>query len=509
MHEALRDGSSHRPLRKRTTMSMTDTESVAHQRRIATLPFVAGRATADTAQALRDELLYHRATQTYLWALPLLNTLGMKVGSEQAFGAGYDVLPVWKRRLDARTLVTTPNSDVIYAMSYVDLGKDGPLVIEAPPMLQGILLDFWQRPIPVDGGRYAGDVGFFGPDQGKGGRLLLLPPGHEGPVPDDCFVYRSGTNNVFVFLRAFYADAGNLQPPVDLIERTRIHPLEGAARPMRFPDASGVPVDMLPIGDGTAFDQLKRLVDAEGPHLADPDWMGMLACLGIVKGAPFEPDERTRGILDRAARTAYRMSRVIAFDEVVSGRSFRMYPDRRWLNPMADATAENPSGRLDLSWRRTDRGGALDVDCRPWFFSNYYSVSPGMLSQIPGKGAFYVIAFTDGDGVALTGGAHYTLTLPKDVPAANFWSLTLYEAENASGLANGRPFPSLGSRDEPVRNADGSTDLHLAPQAPQGKERNWLATVPGKGFFAILRLYGPTEPALARSWKPGDITKLA
>ena len=93
--------------------------------------------------------IFQRATQTYLWALPLINTLGMKLGSEKVFGAGYNVLPVWKERLDAKTLVTTPNSDVIYAMSYVDLGKDGPLVFEAPPGLQGILLDFWQRPIPA------------------------------------------------------------------------------------------------------------------------------------------------------------------------------------------------------------------------------------------------------------------------------------------------------------------------------------------------------------------------
>jgi hypothetical protein len=94
--------------------------------------------------------------------------------------------------------------------------------------------------------------------------------------------------------------------------------------------------------------------------------------------------------------------------------------------------------------------------------------------------------------------------LPKDVPAANFWSVTLYEAENASGLANGQPFPSLGSRDLPVQNADGSTDLFLGPKAPEGKERNWLATVPGRGYFAILRLYGPTEAALMKAWKPGD-----
>jgi hypothetical protein len=159
---------------------------------ISALPFKENRPTKETAQTLRDELLFQRATQTYLWAMPLINTLGMKYGSERVFGAGYNVLPIWKKRLDAKTLVTTPNSDVLYAMSYVDLGKDGPLVFEAPPMLQGILLDFWQRPIPVDGGKFFGDVGFFGPDAGKGGKFLLLPPGYKGETPEGHFVYRAG-----------------------------------------------------------------------------------------------------------------------------------------------------------------------------------------------------------------------------------------------------------------------------------------------------------------------------
>ncbi|MGB6751369.1 MAG: DUF1254 domain-containing protein [Xanthobacteraceae bacterium] len=102
----------------------------------------------------------------------MVNTLGMQVGSEKTFGAGYNVLPIWKERLDAKTLVTTPNSDVLYAMSYVDLGKDGPLVMDAPPELQGILLDYWQRPIPVDGGKFFGDAGLAGPDGGKGGKFF-------------------------------------------------------------------------------------------------------------------------------------------------------------------------------------------------------------------------------------------------------------------------------------------------------------------------------------------------
>ena len=108
---------------------------------------------------------------------------------------------------------------------------------------------------------------------------------------------------------------------------------------------------------------------------------------------------------------------------------------------------------------------------------------PACSRRFPARERSTSVAFTDSDGAALSGGTHYTLTLPKDVPAANFWSLTLYEAENASGLANGQPFPSLGSRDKPVENPDGSTDLHLGPEAPDGKERNWLATVPGRGVL--------------------------
>ena len=92
-------------------------------------------------------------------------------------------------------------------------------------MLQGILLDFWQRPIPVDGGKYFGDVGLPGPDGGKGGKFLLLPPDYKGDVPDGYFVYRSGTNNVFIFLRSFYQDPKNLTPAVGLVEQSKIYPL--------------------------------------------------------------------------------------------------------------------------------------------------------------------------------------------------------------------------------------------------------------------------------------------
>lgn len=465
-----------------------------------------GRPTDEAREALNDELLLERASQVYLWALPLINTMGMKVGAEEKFGAGSNVLTIWKKRLDARTLITTPNSDLLYAMSFVDLGREGPLVLDAPPTLQSILLDCWQRPIQgptIRGKSYRGDIGFFGPDEGRGGRFLLLPPGYEGAVPDDCFVYRSETNNVFIFLRAFYEDPRDLAPAVALLERTRIYPLgdERAAKPMVFPDASGVPVDMLPRNDARAFDHLKRLVDSEPLSLGGADWMGMLAALGIERDRPFAPDARTRGILDRAAATAYQMSRVLATDVELDGISYRLYPDRHWLNPTASGTS------FDLTWRRLNAGPRL-LDARINFFTNAYSMSPGMVSKVPGLGANYMSANVDSNGAWLTGRKTYALHLPANIPAKNFWSITVYDAANSSGLDNGQPFPSKGTHDNLAPNPDGSITLYFGPAAPEGKEANWIATVPGQGFFAILRLYGPTEASFDKSWRPGDFEEL-
>jgi hypothetical protein len=466
-----------------------------------------GRPTAETSKLLKEELLFQRATQAYLWAMPLINTMGMKTGSEKVFGAGYNVLPIWKERLNARTLITTPNSDVLYAMSYVDLGKDGPVVLDAPPRLQGILLDFWQCPIPgptIRGRNFLGDIGFFGPDRGEGGKFLLLPPEYAGKVPDGYYVYRPATNNVFIFLRAFYEDPKNLKPTVDLLEKTRVYPLNShaSARTMEFPNASLVPANMLPVCDFQAFVQLKKLVDSEHGGLGDPDWMGMLASIGIEKGKPFHPDDRTIAVLDLAAKTAYKMSRVIGLQETdVNGVSYRVYPDRQWANPAASG---NP---FDLAWLKTNTAYRA-LDARINFFTNYYSVSPGMVSQVPGLGANYMIANRDADGDLLTGANQYLVKLPANVPVKNFWSVTLYDAANSSGLDNGLPFPSLGSRDKPVVNSDGTIDLFFGPTAPQGKDGNWLRTVPGKGFFVILRLYGPTEASFDKSWKPGDLVKV-
>ncbi|MDR6635484.1 hypothetical protein J2X72_004298 [Phyllobacterium sp. 1468] len=267
---------------------------------LSKIPLTEGYLSKQDTATLKDELLFQRAVQSYLWAQPALNIFAMKEGSEKLFGKGYNVLPVWKERLNANTQVTTPNSDVIYAMGYLDLGKDGPIVLEVPPGLQGILDDFFQRPIcnpeptgektwypePYSKDIWCGDVGLPGPDMGKGANYLVIPPDYAGEIPKGYIVYKSRTYNVFVFWRAFFKDPKDLSGPVDLVTKTKIYPLgkKDSAKPMEFPDGSKAAPNMLYPTDGSAFDMLSRFIDSEYVDPTDADMRGMLASIGIIKG---------------------------------------------------------------------------------------------------------------------------------------------------------------------------------------------------------------------------------
>jgi hypothetical protein len=308
---------------------------------LANLPFPGGAATKESAQTLKDELLFQRATQAYLWAMPAIMTLGMEVGSEKAFGGGYNIMPISKSLFDSSTLIITPNTVTMYALGFFDLGKEGPLALAFAFDVNGFISDYLAVPIPADGGIFDGYVGLDGPEGGKGRKYLLLPPGYKDAVPEGYYVYRSGTNSVLVTLRGFVAAPSRMAETVAHLEKTRIYPLDSAikAKPMVFPDASKPGLNMLPIEDGSAFDQLQRLIDRERDDFASPDWRGVLASIGIVKGQPFNPDARTRKILENGAVTGFKTARVLSDETNLNRISTLMYPDRRWTNPFLSKSA--------------------------------------------------------------------------------------------------------------------------------------------------------------------------
>jgi hypothetical protein len=239
---------------------------------------------------------------------------------------------------------------------------------------------------------------------------------------------------------------------------------------------------------------LSRFIDHEYVDPADMYMRGMAAELGIVKGQPFAPDAKARALLDKAARTATRMGHVVAYTPSPLLKDQMWYPDRHYINAFpGDATFTSPSFAY--------------LDARTAFFTYAYSTSPAMALSMDNIGAKYLAAYADADGDFLSGDKDYKLHVPKDIPVAIFWSVTVYDPITGSGLDNGQPFPSVNTMDKPVQNADGSFDFYFGSKSP-GAGKNWLATLPGKGWFTIFRLYGPKKEFFDQTWKLNDIEKM-
>ena len=484
--------------------------SIDRYQELADLPFDGGYPTADSRAALNDELFFQRATQVYLWALPAMNMWAMKRGHETVSGTGYNVVAVYEKRLKPNTVITTPNSDLIYGLCFADLSVTGPLVLEAPPRVQALMDDFWHRPLTgpeIDGHQYLGDIGIPGPDRGQGGKYLIVPEGHEQEHDGDgYFVYTSPTNGVFIFLRGFFTSVDDLAPGVAAVEGITIRPLAGEAETMRFEHVSDTPGDSLFARDFGYFEALDDFIQHERVDAIDPYMHGVLAALGIGKGKAFAPTDRQRGLLDRAAQTGWKMAKNVAANYEFEDKA-RWWDDRRWVAHVKTEPGDFMHTVLDEEWRvRTT--GHTDVDAKLHMFVNHYSISTGMMSSIVGMGAKYGDAYRDSNGDHLRGEHTYRIDLPPNPPAKLFWSITVYDAETAAGVnADGQEYPSLNGMNDLDINDDGSITLYVGPEPIDG-EKNWLKTVSGRGWFSLYRFYGPTQAFFDDEYRPGDFVKI-
>ena len=448
----------------------------------------------DEAKELRAELFFQRSVYAYMTMLPAMNVIGMRDGSEAAFGRGYEVLPIWKDRMDAKTLVPTPNADVIYAMSYLDLAETGPLVVKAPPGVIGMLTDFFQRTIT--------DVGAIGPDRARGGLYLLLPPGYGGHVPSGYFTFESPTNNVFLFFRTVMAQGDgepDPAPAVAVAEQTRVYPLwmeEKDIPPMQFPNASGVRVNMMYPTDFAYWEKLKAFVDDEPIAAITPELRGVLAAIGIVKGRPFEPSDWQREQLERAVRMAPRMilaSRQLGRDDERN----LYYHDRQWERAWSGASAE---------WMQESY---LDLIARSAFFQYAYSSAPAMVMCTTGAGSKYPYTIRDADGEFLNGSNTYRLHLPQNPPAGLFSAVTAYNITDGTMPETDQAFPSTNSYYDIPQNEDGSVDIWFGPEQPDGvADTAFVQTLPGRPFVVPLRLYGAEDAFYDHTWKPDDFVRV-
>ncbi|QMW65288.1 DUF1254 domain-containing protein [Mumia sp. ZJ1417] len=495
---------------------------------IGALEFTDGYPTSEAAERLRDHLDYLHGVETFMNTTQAVSTYAIRQGFLAAGVNDGDVL-LFSELMDSRSLFLTGNADTVYFWSFLDLTQ-GPQVVETPADSLGCFDDMWFR--------WISDFGLPGADRGQGGTYLLVGPGYDGPLPEGgCYIRHSRTHHVVVLGRSFInQNPGNDPTPTvsQIKEQLRFSPyapggvgssigayltgkgpLGQAATPHtpRFVEGTGLAMNTIPPADFGHYEMLDALVQLEPAEALDTELAGQFAALGIVKDEKFDPDHRLRKILDEAAAVGNAASRTLGMGAHPSD-DFRYYDgDSAWWNMLFAGGFEftNPPPMITADGVKPfPNKGARQLHSRTSMFYTATGITPAMCMRLTGVGSQYLVSNVGPDGEPFDGAKTYRLSLPKGIPAARFWSLTLYDNQTRSMLQTEQRYPRAGSQQYPSPAAeaesDGSTVVYFAPAQPDDvSPGNWIQTDPERGWFVILRLYSPLQPFFDKSWRPGEI----
>jgi hypothetical protein len=461
--------------------------------RIGTLEFVDGIPTKETADLVYDNLDFLRGVETFLNGIPAASVEGLRRGAAELGATEYYQAIVFDDLMDSNPLWLTGNTDTVYCTVFLDLKKDGPTVVEIPA---------GAGPGTVDDAffRFVIDMGAPGPDRGKGGKYLLLPPDYEGGVPEGYFVAKSPSWVNWVALRGFLVDGKPDAASKMWREGLKVYPLAQAANPpaMEFFNGSKSVANTVHANNFEFYEELHTVIEREPIAMLDPELRGLFASIGIQKGKPFAPDARMKKILTEAVAVANATARALFWYE--RDQSEFLYEDSYWKRGFVGGNYE---------FLKDEGMGGRHLDARTHTFYMATVNTPAMAMKLVGAGSQYAWGYLDANGNTLDGSKNYKLNLPKDPPALKFISVVVYDPQTRSELQTGQPFPSKNNaRDALIENENGSIDLYFGPQPPAGKEANWIQTIPGKGWFSLLRLYSPTEAWFDKTWRPGEIEPL-
>lgn len=447
--------------------------------------FFDGMPSSETVEKVFDNLDLIRATTAFLDGMKIASLRGMFQGYEEV-GAQPNDIVIAEKLLDARSIWLTPNTTTIYIGSNVDI-SDGPMVIEVPAGLLGLLDDAAFN--------YVADIGALGADNGEGGKYLLLHNDDETEVPEGYFELRTKTYEHWLLLRRSPGQDGETEGPVAEIKAgLNVYPLSEADNPSpeNFVNISGVQHNTVHANDAHFFEEIQVALDNNPIGAFAPEIIGAFASLGIKKGEPFEPDDRMGGIFEEAAAIANATARAITYASRDPGVFF--YEDRQWNSPFQRQSYEFV------------QDGARILDDRTYFFYMATGITPAMTAPPVGTGSVYAMTARDNNGEYLDGSKTYKVTLPAPVPAKNFASFMLYSGQTRSILETDQQSGGIDSNRPGIKaNDDGSHTIYFGPNPPEGWENNWAQTAEGKSFNVMMRLYGPLEPWFDKSWKPGDL----
>jgi hypothetical protein len=502
---------------------------------IGTLEYKDGAPSKETVAKSYDYLDLMHGVEAFVNAYQGASVAAIFKGLQDV-GIPNNTVLIFSELMDAKSLMLTNNADTVYFYVNVDATK-GPVVVETPPLALGVVDDMWFQWIT--------DFGLPGPDRGEGGKYLFVPPGYKGELPDSgYFVQKMRTTRATMLGRSFLEE-NDPKPVVARIKKTlKIYPylpggfgtsigaaLEGKAtlartpdhkldwaflrpdEPAKFFEGSGKVMNTVPPNDFSYFEMINDLVQKEPVGALDPEIIGSLAAIGIVKGKPFNPDARMKKILTDAAAIGTASARTLGWHPRPA-EGFFYYPNSAWSEPLfvGGYNFETPPPEVSADGKITVNPptGARTLNARISFFFCATYITPAMCMRLTDIGSQYLAAFVDSNGEYFDGAKTYKVTLPKDIPAGKFWSFTLYDNQTRSMLDTPQRYPRAGSQSFPTpaaqASADGSTTVYFSPTKPANvKEGNWIQTDPKKGFFTLLRLYSPLEPFFTKKWRPSEI----
>ncbi|WP_299781715.1 DUF1214 domain-containing protein [uncultured Formosa sp.] len=447
--------------------------------------------TETSIQNLNNQLNLQRAIEVYQWALPVTTFQMWYNAHSEIYGGAYMDFVEYSS-FNEKVGILTANATTPYVISWADLSKTGPLVIDYPAGASaGGIIDFYQLAL--------GDLGLMGADKGKGGKYLIIPNGYDTSKLNTkgYFVIHCTTNKIMIGTRFLSTDKAEIKT---MKETFLIGKYGETLKPAKFISKTNKRFQGTPFRGLKYFELVHQFIQNEPQKEEDKIFYTYLKYLGIENGKPFNPSEQLKTILTEGANLGELMCRS---NQMKPRKDQVYYKNSKWYRLLSNfplTKTSNTNYFLDESNQ---------------YYYEAVTVTAGMKSNTPGPGTTsYLTTKEDKNGNVLLGSKTYAIHLPAGVPASNFWALTIY-SENTrcfidnKNATNKLRATSIDSRDNNlVINADGSVNLYIGPKAPEGKENNWLQTNVGEGWFPLIRTYGTQQALFDKTWKPGDFELL-
>lgn len=439
------------------------------------------------SDAIATRMAHYRAIEAVNWGMPAVN-FDLMYQAMVKLGGRENQIVYWSGLADWKNQTLTPNPDAIYLMPFFNTKDAGPMVLEVPPAdggsITGSIMDCWQTALE--------DVGPAGVDNGKGGKYLILPPGHTGAVPAGYIPLQSGNYQGYALMRSILASGSkeDIAKAVAYGRRIKLYPLSQAANPPDtiYVDAMGSVFDATIPYDRRFFASLDRMVQCEPWLDRDRAMIDPLRSIGIEKGKAYQPDAQLQAGLDGAAKEA---------KEWIEARYVKLFSPystgAHWASPVQPELGKG----LQSDFADPD---SYPIDARGVTYAFAFFSAKHF-----GAGQFYLMTLQDKQDRYFDGSKAYRLRVPANAPVRQYWSATVYDRATHA-LIRELPWASRSSQTPDLKqNADGSVDVYFGPNAPAGGESNWVPTRAGGSFEVLFRFYGPEKTLFDKVWTLPDI----